>query len=212
MIFSSVAMTGLEKCCITSAYLQWLWHSGERPVARGPLVYFNKPSFGKTFICKVERPNVKQRRSRWDGSLSRLIWIYAVCKSYYCRLWQWKSSGDGSSSVFLVLSSGQLKAAATPYCVLPCLLGWSSEPYLFAYFPEPFWAAMWNICAQRRPELACTSVHSDKSLRGPQINLASWQNAPVKTLIHFRACTGQSESLLSARMSVGTFSDVVAPF
>ena len=25
--------------------------------------------------------NVKQGRSRWDGSLSRLIWIYAVCKS-----------------------------------------------------------------------------------------------------------------------------------
>ena len=38
MIFSLVAMTVLEKCCITSAYLQWLCHSGERPVARGPLV------------------------------------------------------------------------------------------------------------------------------------------------------------------------------
>ena len=38
MIFSLVAMTGLEKFCITSAYLQWLCHSGERPVARGPLV------------------------------------------------------------------------------------------------------------------------------------------------------------------------------
>ena len=38
MIFSLVAMTGLEKCCITSAYLQWLCHSGERPVASGPLV------------------------------------------------------------------------------------------------------------------------------------------------------------------------------
>ena len=43
--------------------------------------YFNKLSFGKTFICKVKRLNVKQRRSRWDGSLSHLIWIYAVCKS-----------------------------------------------------------------------------------------------------------------------------------
>ena len=42
--------------------------------------YFNK-SLGKTFICKVVRLNVKQRRSRWDGLLSRLIWIYAVCKS-----------------------------------------------------------------------------------------------------------------------------------
>ena len=26
--------------------------------------YSNKPSLGKTFICKVERLNVKQRRSR----------------------------------------------------------------------------------------------------------------------------------------------------
>ena len=39
MVFSLVAMTGLEKCCIKSAYLQWLCHSGERPVARGPLFY-----------------------------------------------------------------------------------------------------------------------------------------------------------------------------
>ena len=38
IIFSLVAMTGLEKCCITSAYLQWQCHSGERPMARGPLV------------------------------------------------------------------------------------------------------------------------------------------------------------------------------
>ena len=40
MIFSLVAMIGLAKCCITSACLQWLCHSGERIVARGPLVYF----------------------------------------------------------------------------------------------------------------------------------------------------------------------------
>ena len=43
MIFSLVAMIGLAKCCITSACLQWLCHSGERIVARGPLVnlYWN---------------------------------------------------------------------------------------------------------------------------------------------------------------------------
>ena len=29
VILSFVAMTGLKKCCITSAYLQWLFHSGE---------------------------------------------------------------------------------------------------------------------------------------------------------------------------------------
>ena len=40
MIFSLVAMIGLEKCCITSACLQWLCHLGERTVARGPLVLF----------------------------------------------------------------------------------------------------------------------------------------------------------------------------
>ena len=39
MIFSLVAMIGLEKCCITSACLQWLCHSGEQTVARGPLVF-----------------------------------------------------------------------------------------------------------------------------------------------------------------------------
>ena len=38
---------------------------------------FNKLSLGKTFIYKVDRLDVKQQRSR----LSRLIWIYSVCKS-----------------------------------------------------------------------------------------------------------------------------------
>ena len=41
MIFLLVAMIGLEKCCITSACLHWLCHSGERIVARGPLVYIS---------------------------------------------------------------------------------------------------------------------------------------------------------------------------
>ena len=38
---SLVAMIGLEKCCITSACLQWLCHSGERTVARGLLFLFH---------------------------------------------------------------------------------------------------------------------------------------------------------------------------
>ena len=41
MIFSLVAMIELGKCCITSACLQWLYHSGEQIVARGPLVLFH---------------------------------------------------------------------------------------------------------------------------------------------------------------------------
>ena len=43
MIFSLVAMTGLEICCITSAYLQRLCQSGERPVACRPLVSWFSP-------------------------------------------------------------------------------------------------------------------------------------------------------------------------
>ena len=43
MILSLVAMTELtkkkKKCCITNAYLQWLFHSGERAVVRVPLVF-----------------------------------------------------------------------------------------------------------------------------------------------------------------------------
>ena len=39
MILSLGAMTELKKSCITNAYLQWLFHSGERAVAHGPLVY-----------------------------------------------------------------------------------------------------------------------------------------------------------------------------
>ena len=39
---SLVAMTELKKCCITNAYLQWLFHSGEQAMARGPLVKYCK--------------------------------------------------------------------------------------------------------------------------------------------------------------------------
>ena len=39
-------LIGLEKCCITSAYLQWLCHSGERAVARGPLVHILAQNIG----------------------------------------------------------------------------------------------------------------------------------------------------------------------
>ena len=53
MIFSLVAMTGLEKCCITSAYLQWLCPSGERPVARGPLVFIELGQISKLFLSPI---------------------------------------------------------------------------------------------------------------------------------------------------------------
>ena len=69
MIFSLVAMTGLEKCCITSAYLQWLCHSGERPVTRGPLV---NPGSAKPRYVEFA-----------NGVDPELIWICTVCH-YVC--------------------------------------------------------------------------------------------------------------------------------
>ena len=52
MIFSLVAIIGLEKCCITSACLQWLCHSGERIVAMGLLfllIFFIEACCGYLF-------------------------------------------------------------------------------------------------------------------------------------------------------------------
>ena len=44
--------------------------------------YFNKLSFGKKFICKLERLNVKQRRSRdWAVSSGSMLFAKAY---YYC--------------------------------------------------------------------------------------------------------------------------------
>ena len=80
MIFSLVAMIGLEKCCITSACLQWLCHSGERIVARGPLVisyhmivagYFG---FMCPWICPSLWPSVVHpsiRILKWLDTLGR---------------------------------------------------------------------------------------------------------------------------------------------
>ena len=53
MIFSLVVMIGLEKCCITSACLQWLCHSGERTVARGPLVRIRDMMIDRTDYIKI---------------------------------------------------------------------------------------------------------------------------------------------------------------
>ena len=56
MIFSLVAMIGLEKCCITSAYLQWLCHLGERAMAHGPLVLVTSPEKNsKTKFCALHK-------------------------------------------------------------------------------------------------------------------------------------------------------------
>ena len=69
MIFSLVAMTGLEKCCITSAYLQWLCHSGERPVARGALV----------FVLLLFGPILKYRKNKSAKGSYELIIYPCFC-------------------------------------------------------------------------------------------------------------------------------------
>ena len=41
----------MEKCCITSTFLQWLCHSGERVVAHGPLVTINTCISNERDVC-----------------------------------------------------------------------------------------------------------------------------------------------------------------
>ena len=89
MIFSLVAMIGLEKCCITSAYLQWSCHSGEQVVAHGPLVFiFNLDFFralilqkciGSMYLLPATPPTVLgQSFSNFKGAF-RMVWRYAYC-------------------------------------------------------------------------------------------------------------------------------------
>ena len=79
MIFSLVAMIGLDKCCITSACLQWLCHSGERIVARGPLVilYVSKPN--KIQIYKKKSKDVPKT----DQQFINMALLFLVLDFYY---------------------------------------------------------------------------------------------------------------------------------
>ena len=79
MIFSLVAMTGLEKCCITSAYLQWLCHSGERPVARGPLVFPDNRIW--YFMQIVSSGDNLHEMSKPVFMLLLLLFVYEIWKS-----------------------------------------------------------------------------------------------------------------------------------
>ena len=69
MIFSLVAMTGLEKCCITSAYMQWFCYSGEQPVAHGPLVL----NFVQIFTTFNIRQCICGRKTGTEGSVLQVI-------------------------------------------------------------------------------------------------------------------------------------------
>ena len=76
-----------------------------------------KLSIGKKFICKVERLNVKKRRSRWDGSLSAST---LFTKTYYYRLWQRKSlisvSKQKNSDILPISTLDCLKRRLVPSC------------------------------------------------------------------------------------------------
>ena len=66
MFLSLVAMTRLEKCFITSVYLQWLFHSGLRAVALGPLVTFSSKTAGLIETKLHVEP-------LWDGGMK--VWV-----------------------------------------------------------------------------------------------------------------------------------------
>ena len=66
-------MTELENCCITAAYLQWLFHSGELAMARGP------------FIVNVEALVLIRRRNK-KKYLSRYSWHVHVWRIYIYHL------------------------------------------------------------------------------------------------------------------------------
>ena len=86
MIFSLVAMIRLEKCCITSAYLQWLCHSGEQDVAYGPLVYSEF-----TYIyTHYEKKKKKADRDKFFGFFFFARWCHScnclfTCLNFYAR-------------------------------------------------------------------------------------------------------------------------------
>ena len=65
----------IGKCCITSAYLQWLCHSGERPVARGPLVflYIYIENFNSLFRNHLTNFSVTLQECFLCNPLSRLF-------------------------------------------------------------------------------------------------------------------------------------------
>ena len=87
LILSLAAMTGLEKCCITSAYLQWLFHSGERVMAHGPFVSSAPPPpppppMGRGTYRLWCRSRWHRCQCLWGGDILFLVmiplaWVFA---------------------------------------------------------------------------------------------------------------------------------------
>ena len=87
MIFSLVAMTGLEKCCMTSAYLQWLCHSGERPVAHGLLVLFSYAPLYVPVIAMHFHPFVSMSLLHGQHCVLCLLFNRTVNTMFVCLVW-----------------------------------------------------------------------------------------------------------------------------
>ena len=103
VIFLLVAMIELEKCCITSACLQWLCHSGERIVARGPLVFFFFFFccccfvcfflfffflfffffFFFFFFCKLHLFAINLQPAGWDKRQFKIISFFPLCLTFH---------------------------------------------------------------------------------------------------------------------------------
>ena len=93
MIFSLVAMIGLAKCCITSACLQWLCHSGERIVARGPLVCYY--CYSLLVYCRELLISLGSSLSRCNHSTQKVL--YAETQHFLqCIRSVWSESSHGN--------------------------------------------------------------------------------------------------------------------
>ena len=97
MILSLVAVTELKKCCITNAYLQWLFHSGEQGMAHGPLVvffffflfFFQSKSIG-ILLVSPWKCGYSQWRSLTTALLLWIVYCLVCCQSvllYHLSLW-----------------------------------------------------------------------------------------------------------------------------
>ena len=80
MILPLVAMTGLEKYCITSAYLQWLFHSGERAMWPVGVLFFLTAKIGPSE--NISSSMCKTRRLRLSLG-NKNVFVRTTCRSYH---------------------------------------------------------------------------------------------------------------------------------
>ena len=77
-------------CCITNAYLQWLFHSGERAVARGPLVKCPGPLFSATMLLFFDDRKPAEN-SKWVNFYIGVILVWIMMILFHFILWCFRS-------------------------------------------------------------------------------------------------------------------------